>query len=179
MKNILIITTSERANGNSNRLAKEFARGAAESGNAVETIDIAKKNVGFCRGCLACQKTGKCVISDDAAEIIKKMNEADEIAFATPIYYYSVSARLKNMFDRSNPLYDGDYKFRSIYLLATAADSDMSAVNGAETAVRGWVDCFPGSNLKAVVFAGGVNLIGDISGHKALNEAYNLGKSIN
>ena len=73
MKNVLIISTSFRKGGNSESLAEEFARGAQESGNKVEKVYLRDKNIGFCKGCLACVNTNRCVIKDDAAEIVEKM----------------------------------------------------------------------------------------------------------
>ena len=90
-KNILIISTSPRKGGNSDALAEEFARGAREAGNQVEKIELYNKTIGFCKGCLACQKTLRCVIRDDADTIAQKMLTADVIAFSTPIYYYEMS----------------------------------------------------------------------------------------
>ena len=57
MKNVLIISTSFRKGGNSESLSEEFARGAQESGNKVEKIYLRDKNIGFCKGCLACVST--------------------------------------------------------------------------------------------------------------------------
>ncbi len=85
-KKILIISTSPRKGGNSNALAEEFARGAREAGNTVEKVELYDKTIGFCKGCLACQKTMRCVIRDDADTIAQKMLTAEVIAFATPIY---------------------------------------------------------------------------------------------
>lgn len=177
-KNILIISSSPRKNSNSEALAAEFARGAAEAGNSVETLSLRGADIAFCRGCLACQKTQKCVIKDDASDIAAKMMTADVLVFATPVYYYSVSGQLKTMLDRANPLYSSDYAFRSIYLLACAADDAESAVEGTETAIRGWVDCFERAEFCGTVFAGGVNAPGDIAGHEALARAYDMGRSL-
>lgn len=177
MCNILIIKTSPRAGSNSDALAGEFARGAAEAGNTVETVSLAGKGVGFCRGCLACQTTHSCVMHDDAGEICRKMHDADVIVWATPVYYYSVSGQMKTMIDRSNPLYGSDYKFRDVYLLATAAEDEATTVDGAVTALKGWIACFERSRLAGVVFAGGVTARGDIAGHQALSAAYKAGLS--
>lgn len=87
-KSVLIISTSPRKGGNSDALAEEFARGEREAGNQVEKIELYDKTIGFCKGCLACQKTLRCVIHDDADTIAQKMLTADVIVFATPIYYY-------------------------------------------------------------------------------------------
>ncbi len=177
-KNVLIISSSPRKNSNSEALANEFARGAAEAGNNVETLTLRGADISFCRGCMACQKTGKCVINDDAVDIAEKMLHADVLVFATPVYYYSVSGQLKTMLDRANPLYSSDYAFRAVYLLAAAADDADSAVEGAEKAVQGWVDCFERASLCGTVFAGGVNDSGDIAGHEALERAYKMGGSV-
>ncbi len=177
-KNVLIISSSPRKNGNSNALAYSFSRGAENAGNNVERITLYDKTINFCKGCLACQKTKNCVIIDDANEIVDKMLESDVIVFSTPVYYYSISGQLKTMLDRSNPLYNADYKFRDIYLLASAAEDEESTVNGAVTAIQGWVDCFENASLKGVVFAGGVNGIGEIAGHSALERAYEMGKHV-
>lgn len=71
-KNILVISASLRNGSNSDMLADEFMRGALESGNKAEKITLRGKSINFCKGCLACQKTGKCVIKDDMAEILPK-----------------------------------------------------------------------------------------------------------
>lgn len=178
MKKVLIISTSPRKGGNSDMLAMELMRGAAEAGNQVEYVSLIGKNIQFCRGCLTCQKTLRCVIHDDADVIREQMLHAEVIVWATPIYYYSISGQMKTMIDRGNALYESDYQFRDVYLLATAADDAPTAVEGAVKALQGWIDCFDKATLKGVVFGGGVNQKGDIDNHQALTEAYEMGKSI-
>ena len=177
-KKLLVITSSYRKGGNSDSLAEAFANGAREAGNEVEIISLADKTIGFCKGCLACGKTQKCVINDDAVEIAEKMKNAETIAFATPVYYYSVSGQLKTMLDRANPLFTTDYNFRDIYLLASAAEDGEETVTGTQTALQGWIDCYDNAHFAGTVFAGGVTDKGAIVGHKALEEAYNTGREI-
>lgn len=93
MKKVLIVSTSLRKNSNSQSLAKEFERGTEDAGNKAEFISLTDKNIGFCRGCLSCQKTQKCIIKDDAVEIAEKVKSADVLVFATPIYYYEMCVR--------------------------------------------------------------------------------------
>lgn len=178
MANVLVISTSFRKNSNSDILSDEFIKGAAEAGHNVEKINLSDKTINFCKGCLACQKTQKCVINDDAREIAEKVLNADILVFATPIYYYSVSGQLKTLIDRLNPLYSADYKFRKVYLIATAAEDEKETVKGTITAIKGFIECFERSTLAGVIFAGGVNMPGEIKGHPALIEAYNIGKSL-
>ena len=177
-KKVLIISSSPRKRGNSETLAAAFAKGAREAGNQVETVSLRDKQVGFCKGCLACLKLGHCVIQDDAVEIAAKMHDADVLVFATPVYYYCVSGQLKTMLDRANPLYDTDYAFTKAYLLAAAAEDASETFEGTEKAVQGWVDCFPRCTLAGTVFAGGVNGVGEIAGHVALEQAYQMGKEV-
>ncbi len=177
-KNVLILSSSPRKGGNSEILAAAFAKGAEKTGNHVETVYLREKQYSFCKGCFACLKLGHCVIKDDAVEITAKMHDADVLVFATPVYYYSVSGQLKTMLDRANPLFDTDYSFTKAYLLATAAEDSSETVEGTEKAVQGWVDCFERCELVDTVFAGGVNKVGDIAGHPALDKAYQIGKGI-
>lgn len=177
-KKILIVSSSPRKGGNSETLAASFAKGALDAGHSVETVYLREKNFGFCKGCLACLKVGHCVINDDAVEVAAKMHDADVLVFATPVYYYSVSGQLKTMLDRANPLYDSDYAFTKVYLLATAAEDAPYVVEGAVKAVQGWVDCFGRCELAGTIFAGGVNGVGDINRHPALEKAYRAGKEI-
>lgn len=177
-KRVLIIGASPRKNGNSNRLAEEFARGAVDAGNEAEVIYLYDKQIGFCRGCLVCQNTQKCMIQDDAALIAEKMKEAEVIAFATPIYFYEMNGQLKTLLDRSNPLYPSDYAFRDIYMLTSAADDEEAVPQKAESGLEGWIDCFEKARLAGCVFAGGVDVIGAIEGHPSLQKAYEMGKNV-
>ena len=177
-KKVLVISTSPRRGGNSDTLAEEFARGAREAGNDVEKVALYDKTIGFCKGCLACQRTKRCVIRDDADAIAQKMLTADVIAFATPVYYYGMCGQMKTMLDRANPLFPADYAFRDIYLLAAAAEEDEHTVEGTVTGLMGWIDCFEKARLAGTVFAGGVTTVEEIQGHPALEKAYQMGKAV-
>ncbi len=177
-KKILVVTSSLRANSNSDMLAQAFAAGAQAAGHSVETISLKKKSIAFCRGCMACQKTQKCAIHDDASEIAERIGRADVVAFATPVYYYGLSGQLKTLLDRCNPLFVSDYAFRDVYLIATAADEDVSAVEGCVKGMQGWVDCFERARLAGTVFCGGVDGPGAIEGNSALRTAYQMGEGV-
>lgn len=177
-KKVLVISTSPRKGGNSDLLADEFVRGAREAGNSVEKITLYDKTIGFCKGCLACQRTQRCVIHDDADAIAQSMLTADVIVFATPIYYYGMCGQMKTMLDRANPLFPSDYQFREIYLLAAAAEEEERTVDGAITGLQGWIDCFEKARLAGTVFAGGVTSVGEIQGHPALRKAYEMGQNV-
>lgn len=174
-KKILVISTTLRKSGNSDALARAFAEGAKAAGNEVEFVSLKGKTINFCVGCLSCQNTQKCVIKDDAPAIVEKMHDSDVIAFATPVYYYEMSGQMKTLLDRANPLFPSDYKFRDIYLLASAAEDDDAAVDGTINGLGGWIACFEKCSLKGVVRGVGATGIGDISEEK-LAEAREMGR---
>lgn len=178
MKKVLIITSSLRGRSNSDILAAAFAEGAREAGHEVTEISLKGKNIGFCRGCLACQKTGRCVIADDARPICDAVKDADVLVFASPVYYYSISGQLKALLDRLNPLFAADYAFREVYFLSSAAEDSEEAAENPKTAVQGWVDCFEQARLAGTVFAGGCDVPGAIEGHPALDEARAMGRAL-
>lgn len=177
-KKVYVISTSPRKGSNSDALAEEFVRGAREAGHEVEKVSLSDGQIAFCKGCLSCLKTQRCIIRDDGDVIAQKMGKADVLVFATPIYYYGMCGQMKTLLDRANPLYSSDYQFREVYLLAAAAEEEEHTVDGAVTGLQGWIDCFEKARLAGTVFAGGVTGVGDIKGHRALNQAYEMGKRI-
>ena len=177
-KKVLIISTSPRKGSNSEALSDEFARGARESGNEVEKVSLAGKNIRFCRGCFVCQKTKRCVIRDDADLIEQKMVDADVLVFATPIYYYEMSGQMKTMLDRGNPMFTADYAFRDVYLICTAAEDADHVWQRAKSGLEGWIACFPKAKLVGCVFGGGTTEVGTVQGTPAMEKAYELGKAV-
>lgn len=175
MKKVIVISTSLRIGSNSDMLADKFTEGALHAGHDVEKISLSGKNISFCRGCLACQKLGRCVIDDDANGIMQKVLNADVVVWATPIYYYEMSGQMKVMIDRMNAMYPLDYKFRDVYLLSTAAENEPEVPKRAESGLTGWIDCFPKSRLAGTLFCGGVDAPHAIEGNDKLQTAYEMG----
>lgn len=178
MSKVLVITTSLRKISNSELLADEFIKGAKDAGHDVEKISLRGRKLGYCIGCLSCQKTGKCVIKDDMTEINQKLHDCDAVAFATPIYYYEMCGQMKTLLDRANPLYGSDYRFRKVYLLSTAAENDENTADRAIEGLCGWVECFEKAEFAGTVFSGGVNKPGEVRTSPSLKEAYKLGSEI-
>lgn len=175
MKKVIVISTSLRVGSNSDMLADKFTEGALHAGHDVEKISLVGKNISFCRGCLACQKLGKCVINDDANGIMQKVLNADVVVWATPIYYYEMSGQMKVMIDRMNAMYPLDYKFRDVYLLTTAAENEPEVPKRAESGLTGWTDCYPKCRLAGTLFCGGVDAPHTIEGNEKLQTAYEMG----
>ena len=176
-KKVLIISSSPRKGGNSDILCDAFAEGARDAGHEVEKVRIADLKIGYCTGCYACQKTGKCAIKDDARSVIGKMMAADVIVLASPVYFYSICAQLKALIDRTVVVYPNLTNKRFYYLL-TMADTDRTKFDGPIAALRGFLDCYEGSKEAGMVCADGVYELGAIDGTRFLAEAKKLGKRI-
>lgn len=126
MKKVLILEGSPRRNGNSAILSGEFARGAEEAGCSVEKVQIAGKKIAGCLGCNACYRNGGvCVQKDDMAAIREKMLAADVIVLASPIYFYSMTAQMKAVMDRSYAFYQ-QLAGKTFYFLIIATHPSLS-----------------------------------------------------
>ena len=97
---IVVLQGSPNINGSTAILAEEFARGARQAGHEVVRIDIGRAGVAPCTGCVRCGYEGPCIQHDGMDGIRTQILSADMVVFATPLYYYGMSAQLKIVIDR-------------------------------------------------------------------------------
>ncbi|MGM9597584.1 MAG: flavodoxin family protein [Eubacteriales bacterium] len=176
-KKVLILSGSPRKGGNSDILCDEFMRGAKESGNKVEKIRVAEKKIGYCRACYACKSTGICAIKDDMPEILQKMIDADVIVLSSPVYFYSVSAQLKTLIDRTVARWT-EVKNKEFYYIVTAADSENEATDTTLACLRGYADCVDGARECGVIRGTGVYEKGEVRATEAMRQAYDMGLKV-
>ena len=105
------------------------------------------------------------------------MQKADVIVFASPVYFYSISAQLKALFDRSVVIYPNLEK-KQYYFLMAMADTNRKMFDGTIKAMQGFLDCYEGSKLKGMVCASGVYEKGEILKTKFPSAAYRMGLRI-
>ncbi len=179
MKNILVIVGSGIKAGNTNRLADAYINGAIEAGHHVNKVFLGDKPIEGCRGCGACQKNGnRCVIKDTMQDIYPLLEECDTVVFASPLYFWTISAKTKAVIDRLYAISSEDkFPHKDCVLLMTAGDDNFWTFEQAISYYRfftkaiGWTDI--GSYL-----AGGCNgepgkrYIAD----SHLEKAYELGR---
>lgn len=178
MKKVLILSGSPRKGGNSDLLCDEFMRGAIESGNAVEKIIVADEKITPCRACYYCRKSeGKCAISDDMAEVLQKMIDADVIVLASPVYFNSIDAQLKAVIDRTVARWL-EVKDKEFYYIITAADTERESMETTLACFRGYADCVNGAVERGVIYGTGVYEKGKILNTPAFVQAYDMGKSV-
>ena len=93
---VLGVSFSFRKSGNSETLLREALKGAGECAAETELVSLSGKNIGPCRGCMSCKEAGICALKDDMQEIYPRLEEADGLILAGPVYYYAspVWARL-------------------------------------------------------------------------------------
>ncbi len=184
-KKILILNGSPRPGGNTQRLAEAFAEGAAQAGHSVQTIHLRQLRIHPCLGCLKGGKSSAapCTQKDDMDSIYAPYQEADLLVLASPLYYWNFSGQLKIALDRLyavTEMYGGgghDAPFKeAVLLMAAGSDTEenlapMKAYYASLLNNLGWKD-------QGQVLAGGVNEVGEIEGHPALEEARRLGTAL-
>ena len=97
---ITVLMGSPNRNGSTSILVQNFQKGAEEAGHSVEVIDVCHADIHPCIGCVKCGYEGPCVQKDDVEMIRKKLLSSDMVVFATPLYYYGMTAQLKTAVDR-------------------------------------------------------------------------------
>lgn len=97
---ILAINGSRRKRGNTAILIESVLASARKAGASTETIHLGELDIGACTGCEGCSGSWECVIEDDFASVIGKIDEAEGVVFASPTYWYSVTSDMKRFIDR-------------------------------------------------------------------------------
>ena len=158
---ILGISTSPRAKGYTAKLLNYALDGAADLSKQgavrvqTERYDVFGKHHLPCTACRVCKEgTAGCVLQDDMQALHEKMKEADGIIFATPVYYYDVTAQCKLIIDRSFAISPfGDQKAGAIITTASSI--------GTSSAI---------STLQMFFGAHGVTSAGWLSAYKTADE---------
>jgi multimeric flavodoxin WrbA len=180
-KKILVLMGSPRKKGNSAVLAARLAEGAEAGGAEVETLYLAGMDINPCIACEDCHREGAdgCIVKDDMQAVYVKLADADSIVFASPVYWFSVSAQMKTAIDRIYAVGVGDaniLKGKGMGVILTYADSDPYT-SGAVNALRMFQDIsgYLGTRIVGTVY-GTAYEAGEIEGNRpVMEEAYELG----
>jgi multimeric flavodoxin WrbA/putative sterol carrier protein len=87
--------------GNTAMMLEMLRPTLAAEGFALEVITLGEHRIEYCVGCAFCMEKGKCWIPDDHAGIARRLLDADGIIFASPVYFFQVTAQFKTFLDRS------------------------------------------------------------------------------
>ena len=102
---ILILSGSRNREGKTARAINAICNGISLAGGSFEKIFLPELKLEHCRQCDAdgwgfCQREGYCVIEDDFASVVAKIDAADLIVFANPVYFGDLSESMKAFLDR-------------------------------------------------------------------------------
>ena len=111
----LLIFNGSPREGNTVEALKALREGL-EAYPEVEVQEIKADKVQMvpCKGCDTCMNRGECVFDDDSREINKIVEGADFILFATPVYWWGVSAQLKLVIDKFYACYENLQKMNKL-----------------------------------------------------------------
>jgi putative NADPH-quinone reductase len=104
--NVLAFNCSPKmGKGNTALILDPFLDGMREEGATVELFFTRKLEIKPCSGEFNCwfKTPGRCFQNDDMEMLLPKIDEADIIVFATPLYADGVSGPMKNLMDRQLP----------------------------------------------------------------------------
>ena len=191
MKNIVVVMGGGRPKGNTAQLVDAFVKGAEEAGHLVEKVSLLKTEVKGCLGCNACRYGKQCVQKDGFNELVPKIKGADLVVFASPLYFWTISSKLKAFIERFYCIAEEDadppygryerYPVKDSALLMTSADEFFWTFEQAVSYFQFAVVNYIGFHDRGMVLAGGCGDTNgkpqiDKTGH--LREAYEFGKNL-
>lgn len=142
---IVVLNGSPRRHGNTDIMTEAFQKSAEQKQHTVEILHIADKKITGCRDCKYCYAhDGACAIQDDMQQVRAALEDADMVVFASPIYWFDISAQLKTVIDRLYACGSIGFHFhKTALLLNAAADHVFDAAIAqykAMTAYLKWED---------------------------------------
>lgn len=174
--NILVITGSPRKGGNTDIMAEAFAEGARESGNQVVIKNVGAMKIAPCMACEYCfAHDGECVQKDDMTEILAETDRADMVVFASPIYWFSMSAQIKLAIDRLYARAAKGFHPTQTALLLNAMSEGVfdSAINQYK-----YMSNYLNWTNKGIITIAGMKEMGSMKDSPKLRDVVELGKSI-
>lgn len=145
---ILALMSSYRKKGNTARIVQmiegQMEKIAARHDEPLdfETLHLAHMDIEMCRGCRTCFDRGEetCPLKDDIPAIRAKIDAADGLILASPVYVDDVNAVAKNWIDRMayvchRPAFGG----KCAYLIATVGEGPANhTLRTMNFALRSW-----------------------------------------
>lgn len=165
-RTVLGIVGSPRRNGNTEILVDVVLSAAEENGASTHKVILSKLDIGPCRACDTCRRTGKCVQKDDMEEIVTKIKNSDVLVLGTPVYWWGPTAQFKAFLDRWYGVYDqGIFKEKETVLVIPLEDTTESTYNPILNMFKAIME-YLHMNHVATVLAPGVLERGAVRDHR-------------
>ena len=102
---VLVLLGSRNHDGQTAKAAPALMEGVANAGGQGELLFLPEMRIERCRQCGAdgwgaCLAEGACVMGDDLALLVEKMENIDAVVFATPVYFGDLSESMRALLDR-------------------------------------------------------------------------------
>lgn len=184
---ILGIAASPRRNGNSEILLDKILAGASSKGAKVEKVVLNELSIRPCQGCGRCRKKGLCYIKDDMRHIYKRLQKADVIVVASPVYFGSITAQLKMMIDRCQPVWVKNFllknkrqrgRYKKGIFISVSGHSNPRFFRNSREIIKIFFAVL-GVKLFKELYGPGLEYKGDVLKRKAmLDEAFKHGEGL-
>lgn len=185
---VLGIYGSPRKGGNTDLLLDRILEGSRAAGAEVESIYVRRLKMSGCLECGGCDETGECVVQDDMQTVYPLLQESDIIFLASPNFFYSVTAQVKLLIDRSQAMWSKrllektpdqrrTYDGGKGYMLCIGATKGKNLFLGVELIAKYFYDALDMS-YEGGLLIDRVEEKGEILKHPdVMDRAFNLGKS--
>ena len=113
-------------------MAEAFAEGAKAAGHDVEILHVGKMKIAGCLGCEYCHSKGegKCIQKDDLEKVIPAYLNSDMLVFASPIYYFDMTAQLSAAIQRMYCIGKPQKAAKAVLLLSSASPEPYAGAIG-------------------------------------------------
>jgi multimeric flavodoxin WrbA len=185
---VLILKGSPRHAGNSAMLAGQVAAGAEAVGAQVQSIYLHGLDIRPCDACDGCHGAleDRCVVEDDMQDLYPLIRDAGAIVYASPIYWFTITAQLKAFMDRCyalgsdvTPVAEHGLAGKRIGVVLTYGGDDPFD-SGAINAIRMFQDAFSyvPSEIVGMLYgcASGVGAV--VENRGLMEKAYELGRKL-
>ncbi len=139
--------------GNTAAMVNAFKQGAEEAGHEVEVLHVGKMKIAGCLGCEYCHTKGegKCVQQDDMAKVMPAYLDADMVVYASPIYYFGMTAQLSAAIQRVYAIGKPAKATKAALLLSSASPNPYEGAIATYKTMAG----FMGLEDKGIITAAG------------------------
>lgn len=102
---ILAFNASPRKKGNTVTMVREALAGAASRGAETELVHLYDLDYKGCTSCFACKlkegkSYGRCAMNDGLTPFFKKVEEADGLLLASPVYLGATTGEMRSFLER-------------------------------------------------------------------------------
>ncbi len=182
---VLGLLGSPRKGGNTETLLAAALDGVREAGGRGELVRLNDLSFSPCQNCDGCVETGRCVLDDDLTPLYDRCDAAAGIIFASPIYFYGITAQAKAFVDRMQALWIRKYRLslprppeRPAVFLSVGGTRGAKLFQGAKLEVRYALDAM-GFRYAGELLVSGVDARGAMARRKEeLARAVALGRDL-